>query len=245
MHHTFRNFIDSLSSASDANGLRDAMAGAADALELSCFAYLSVPRRPRSNPILITNYPLAWTEHYLRCQYERLDPVIIQAFRSYEPFEWGLETGTMVESKLQKELFAEAAAFGIRHGFTVPIHDNQGPVAAVTFAADARKPEFEKCINEHARVLQLMAMYFHAHARRRFASDRLIGGVSLSPRESECLEWAAQGKSAWEIGRILGISRRTAAFHLDNAKAKLGVHSICQAVASLIASKATVKNPFA
>jgi DNA-binding CsgD family transcriptional regulator len=146
---------------------------------------------------------------------------------------------------LQRELLEEAAHFGIRCGFTIPIHDNYGAVAAVTFATDERRPQFEKCINEHARVLQLMAMYFHAHARRGLASDRTIGGVSLSPREFECLEWAAQGKSAWEIGRILGISRRTAAFHLDNAKAKLGVHSICHAVARLIASRPTMGNPTA
>jgi LuxR family transcriptional regulator, activator of conjugal transfer of Ti plasmids len=243
MHRIFRNFIDKLSSAPDANGFRDAMAGAAAALDLSCFAYLSLPRQPRSDPTLITNYPSAWTEHYLQRRYERFDPVVIRALCNPEPFEWGLSTGTGSESKLQRELFEEAATFGIRYGFTVPVHDNQGPIAAVTFAADERRPQFEKCINEHARVLQLMAMYFHAHARRRLGCDRLIGGVSLSPREFECLEWTAQGKSAWEIGRILGISRRTAAFHLDNAKAKLGVHSICQAVARLIASRGTMDDP--
>jgi LuxR family transcriptional activator of conjugal transfer of Ti plasmids len=86
-----------------------------------------------------------------------------------------------------------------------------------------------------------MAIYFHAHARRTFRPERLIDGVSLSPREFECLAWTAQGKSAWEIGRILGISRRTAAFHLNNAKAKLGVRSICQAVAQLIASRSTMQ----
>jgi LuxR family transcriptional regulator, activator of conjugal transfer of Ti plasmids len=83
-----------------------------------------------------------------------------------------------------------------------------------------------------------MTMFFHAHARRKLAPERVVDGVSLSPREFECLKWVAQGKSAWEIGHILGISRRTAAFHLDNAKAKLGVHSNCQAVARLVASKA-------
>jgi DNA-binding CsgD family transcriptional regulator len=86
-----------------------------------------------------------------------------------------------------------------------------------------------------------MAMYFHAHVRRKLSPDRVIDGISLSPREFECLGWAAQGKSAWEIGRILGITRRTAAFHLENAKAKLGVHSICQAVARLIASRSTMQ----
>ena len=86
-------------------------------------------------------------------------------------------------------------------------------------------------------MLQLMALYFHAHARRKFVHERIIDGVPLSPREFECLAWAAQGKSAWEVGQIIGISRRTAAFHLANAKAKLGVRSICQAVARFAASK--------
>jgi DNA-binding CsgD family transcriptional regulator len=191
------------------------MAEAAAALDLSCFAYLSMPRKPRTDPTLITNYPLAWTEHYLERHYQRLDPVISRALRDPEPFKWGSGTSMVAETKPEQELFAEAATFGIRYGFTVPIHDNHRPIAAVTFAADDRRPRFEKCINEHARVLQLMAMYFHSHAGRRLARDRLIGGVSLSPREFECLEWAARGKSAWEIGRIVGISRRTAAFHLD------------------------------
>jgi LuxR family transcriptional activator of conjugal transfer of Ti plasmids len=87
----------------------------------------------------------------------------------------------------------------------------------------------------------LIALYFHAYARRKLDSKGNIDGVSLSAREIECLEWAAQGKSAWEIGSILGISRRTAAFHLDNAKAKLGVRSICQAVARLAASRSVIR----
>src|SRR5216684_8323644 len=110
----------------------------------------------------------------------------------------------------------------------------------VTFAADEhRGAAFSRRIEAHRQVLQLMAMFFHAHVRRKLSPDRVINGVSLSPREFECLEWAAQGKSAWEIGRILGITRRTAGFHLENAKAKLGVHSISHAVARLIASRST------
>jgi LuxR family transcriptional regulator, activator of conjugal transfer of Ti plasmids len=130
----------------------------------------------------------------------------------------------------------------ITHGFTIPIHDGRGPIAAVTFAADDnRNAVFSRRVEANEQVLQLMAMYFHAHARRKISPTRIINGVSLSPREFECLEWAAQGKSAWEIGHILGITRRTAAFHLENAKAKLGVRSICQAVARLIASRSKMQ----
>jgi LuxR family transcriptional regulator, activator of conjugal transfer of Ti plasmids len=245
MHRIFQKFIDQMSSAENSEPLRDAMAEAAAGFDLSCFAYLSMPHQPDARPRLISNYPSAWTAHYLQNRYERFDPVIVRALAHPEPFEWGLGAGQMRSSKPQQEFFEEAARFGIRRGFTIPIHDNHGPIAAVTFAADDRQPQFKRSIDEHARVLQLMSMYFHAHARRKLAPKRLVGGALLSPREFECLEWAARGKSAWEIGRILGISRRTAAFHLDNAKAKLGVHSICQAVARLTESRPTMYNPTA
>jgi LuxR family transcriptional activator of conjugal transfer of Ti plasmids len=243
MHRIFQRFVDQLSDAQNSTHLREAMSDAAMALNLSCFAYLSVPQRPNAKPQLISNYPSAWTTHYLKSHYERLDPVIIRVLGHPHPFEWGLEVNSMTRSKAHRELFEEAATFGICHGFTIPIHDNRGPVAAVTFAANERLPKFKRSINEHARVLQLMAMYFHAHVRRGIASGEVINDLSLSPREFECLEWAAQGKSAWEIGQILGISRHTVATYLDNAKAKLGVRTIVQAVARITESKSTGQYP--
>lgn len=129
------------------------MAQAAVALDLSCFAYLSMPSRPGTAPQLISDYPSAWTTHYLQCHYERFDPVIIRALNDPEPFKWGLGVGPNTPSRLAQELFEDPAHFGIRYGFTVPIHDSRGPVAAVTFASDERKPPFERCINEHTRVL--------------------------------------------------------------------------------------------
>jgi LuxR family transcriptional activator of conjugal transfer of Ti plasmids len=241
MHRIFQTFIDRLSSASDSSALRDAMTAAATGLDLSCFAYLSLPERRESTAQVISNYPSAWTSHYLQNHYERFDPVIVRALGDPEPFKWGLGLEAMAPSNLQRELFEEAARFGIQCGFTVPIHNDRGPIAAVTFAADQRSPQFERTITEHARVLQLLTMYFHAHVRRNLFPSRTIGGVSFSRREFECLEWASQGKSAWEIGHILGISRHTAATHLENVKAKLRVRTIVQAVAQLAASRSIGK----
>jgi DNA-binding CsgD family transcriptional regulator len=217
------------------------LAEASAALDLSCFAYLALPSRKGDAPELISTYPVEWTDHYLRQSYERLDPVVVNALATPEPFEWGHEFPSTRLSKPQCALLDEAAQFGIRCGFTVPVHDPRGPIAAITFAADERRERFRRCVEQNRHVLQLMAMYFHAHARRRVRPNRIIDGVALSPRELECLEWAAQGKSAWEIGRLLNISRRTAAFHLDNAKSKFGVRTICQAVAKLAAAKSTTE----
>ncbi len=45
---------------------------------------------------------------------------------------------------------------------------------------------------------------------------------SLTPRELECLRWTMEGKTAWELGRILGIAEQTAVRHTFNASKKLG-----------------------
>ena len=44
---------------------------------------------------------------------------------------------------------------------------------------------------------------------------------ALTARELECLRWTMEGKTAWELGRILGISEQTAVRHLNNATHKL------------------------
>lgn len=44
------------------------------------------------------------------------------------------------------------------------------------------------------------------------------------------------GGAAWDISQILGLSKLTVTFHLENAKAKLGVRTINQAVARMAAS---------
>ncbi|MES5489018.1 LuxR family transcriptional regulator [Bradyrhizobium sp. INPA03-11B] len=239
MRRVLQAFVDQLADSTDLDDLGKSMAATTAALNLSCFAYLSMPRTPNTAPVLISNYPSTWTSHYLRRQYERIDPVIVQAFHHPEPFRWGHGIGPATNSLPERELFEEAAQFGIRCGFTIPVHDRHGAIAAVTFAADERRSSFERSIETHTHVLQLIAMYFHAHARRNDISDRLTGGIALSRRELECLTWAAEGKSAWETGSIMGISRHTVAFHLDNAKAKLGVRTTIQAVARLAAALRT------
>lgn len=239
MHRIFQAFVDRLAESVDAMDLHQAMAEAAGAVDLPCFAYLVLSSRPDDKARLISSYPADWTRRYLESRYERLDPVIRQTLDRSRPFQWGLDAAPCRLSRRQQQLLEEAAAFGIRCGFTIPIYDGRSAVASITFAADGRPSAFRCTVEAHAEALQLMAFFFHAHARRKLASQRVVEGVTLSPREFECLQWSARGKSAWEIGRILGISRRTASFHLDNTKAKLGVRTMRQAVARLAAATST------
>jgi DNA-binding response OmpR family regulator len=46
--------------------------------------------------------------------------------------------------------------------------------------------------------------------------------IALNNREVEVLTWAARGKTSTEIAQILGLTKRTIDFHIDNARGKLG-----------------------
>ena len=83
--------------------------------------------------------------------------------------------------------------------------------------------------HRNADTLQLIALYFHAHARRAFDLEDICSGPHLTDRELECLYWASQGKSASDIGGILGLSESTVKFHLRNVRAKFQVGTTIQA----------------
>jgi LuxR family transcriptional regulator, activator of conjugal transfer of Ti plasmids len=233
MYRVFQMFIDRLNESGDANSFQSAMADAAQAFDLPCFAYLLMPRDGRAAAALISSYPVGWTGHYLRQHYERFDPVIVLAHQRTEPFEWGLGADGMEMNKDQARLFDEASEFGIRCGLTVPIQDGRGPVAAVTFASDAPRPAFLNTIQSNKRVLQLMAISLHAHARRRLYGQLVTDNRLLTARELECLRFAADGKSAWETAQVLNVTERTVTFHIENARRKLGVRTKMQAIAKL------------
>jgi len=69
-----------------------------------------------------------------------------------------------------------------------------------------------------------------AHARAQRPA------VSLSEREIETLLWSARGKTSAEIATILGLSKRTVDFHIDNAREKLGVATRIEAVVKAASS---------
>jgi DNA-binding response OmpR family regulator len=53
--------------------------------------------------------------------------------------------------------------------------------------------------------------------------------VELNEREIETLTWAARGKTSADIAQLIGLSKRTVDFHIENARDKLGVSTRIQA----------------
>ncbi len=238
MHNVFQRFVDRLMAQPDAAALREALTETLAVLDVDSFAYLLVPSAVHVAVRLISNYPTAWTSHYLANRYEAVDPVILEARKVSRSFTWGPDADLHLRPESEVEFFEEAARFGVRCGFTIPIHDGRPHLAALTLASDTRQPKFDRAIERYEPTLQLVASLFHRAARRILIADRVVDGVALSSREYECLAWAAQGKTGWEISVILGIAHRTVTFHLENAKQKLNVYSTAEAVARFVTATA-------
>jgi LuxR family transcriptional regulator, quorum-sensing system regulator SolR len=83
-------------------------------------------------------------------------------------------------------------------------------------------------------LVSFIAFYLHSnftlHAVDPNLQDHFFG-INLTGKEKDVLKWVVEGKTSWEIGRILSTSERTVKFHLKNVYAKLNVSNRAQAVA--------------
>jgi DNA-binding CsgD family transcriptional regulator len=68
--------------------------------------------------------------------------------------------------------------------------------------------------------------------------------LPLTPRELDVLTWVGRGKSSWEIGEILGITKRTVDEHAQAAVHKLGATNRTQAVAIAVRGRLIDAVPF-
>ena len=64
-HHIFRKFVEQLHESENVDSFRIAMAEAAEAFDLPCFAYAHIPANAEHRVNLISTYPTSWTDHYL------------------------------------------------------------------------------------------------------------------------------------------------------------------------------------
>ena len=79
--------------------------------------------------------------------------------------------------------------------------------------------------------LQLFAVHAQDTAMRVLVPQHLQPErPNLTPRELDSLRWTMEGKTAWEVGSIMGIAERTAVLHVSNAMHKLGCNNKHQAV---------------
>lgn len=223
-------FIDGLDRLSTLDAVMDATGRTLARYGFEHFSFSGVPRDSDSLPeiVLAHRIPAELFKLYVEQRYADVDPAMRHLRRTTEPFEWLDVPYDPEREPRAAEVMARVADFGLSQGFFVPIPSPAGSYANVWMAGP--NPELRPAIKP---ALHLMALYAFGRVHR------LVGPLPdrrprLTAREREVLTWAACGKSAWEIGEILGIAKRTVDEHAQTAFRKLGAANRTQAVAIAI-----------
>jgi DNA-binding CsgD family transcriptional regulator len=227
MSTVLQDYLDRLHQAGNAEQLTQALDFGATSFGAPLFAYLAFPTSIGAKPRLITNYPPAWRAHYFARRYENSDPIVHRFQREPNPFNWSPDDAS---DPFEQKFYGEADDFGVSFGYTIPMRFWHGRYAALTFASDMRNLAARESIRRSSLGLESIATTFHLQVCATFETVHRIGDAILTPREVQCLTWASRSKTYAEIGEILEISARTVTAHIDNAKRKLGVRKLHEAI---------------
>ena len=182
----------------------------------------------RSEFVSIDNAPPGYAEAINDVPSMRRDPVMQHCRRHTVPIIW--DQATYLSQGLG-ELWEEQARFGYRTGIAMALHLPEGRHFAMGVERDQPLPTDGGELTRLVADLQLFAVHAQDAALRVLSPALvLMDRPSLTPRELEALRWTMEGKTAWEVGAILGISERTAVLHVTNAMHKLNCASKHQAV---------------
>jgi DNA-binding CsgD family transcriptional regulator len=138
------------------------------------------------------------------------------------------EASEFAHDALARDFLRDAAAVGIASGVAISFRDpDHGRIVVALDSPLATLDEARKeQIGARLGDIVLLAMAFHDFFMAQVVDRKpsvMVRVGPLSPRESQCLELAANGMTSEDIAVKLGIKARTANFHFGKIVSKLGV----------------------
>ena len=168
----------------------------------------------------VHNTPAGFYDAYEDMDYAKRDPVAQHCRFASVPIAWNQETYASIG---EGERWEMQAGFGYRTGIALATHFPGGRHFFIGVDRDQALPACSSEVSRLAADLSLFAMHTQDVALRVLApaASSQADFPTLTSRELESLRWTMEGKTAWEVGRILGISEQTAVRHVNNATHKL------------------------
>jgi len=157
------------------------------------------------------------------------DPVAICALRSKRPFSWA--EAREHASRAGRMVVDMVHDYGLREGMMFPMHALHSVSGGVSLGTSKKLDLTPTHIAELEIVCQ--AVYYHLEAMLGPFPYQIV--AELTCRETECVQFAAAGKSNWEIAQILGIKEDTVKKTLRRASDKLDAVNRAHLVATAIA----------
>lgn len=231
-------FAQVANDASSINEVDDFLAANLDKLGVANFILVQAMDRGRKpTGALMSGRSLeAWRKRYEGAGHAANDDLMKAGYRSPNYFTWQDYRDRTDVPGPQQRIFDEAAEFGLKDGFYLPLHQRDGAMFAVALLSNRE-------IERKGRVLpslHMLGVYYHLAVLRLVSRSKEFLSLAsdpkfqLTPRQTECLQWVRAGKTDWEISQILGISEHTVIEHLEEARKRLNVRTRTQAVINAI-----------
>jgi LuxR family quorum sensing-dependent transcriptional regulator len=186
-------------------------------------------REPGADPIILAeSAPAGFRDLYVHEQLYLSDHICIHGRTALQPFRFSEAPYESIRSSSHKRFLQILQTFRMGRGLMVPIGRPSHLPACVWLAGE--RPDLE----DHTILATQLITLFAASKAYALPQEghRVVSTLTL--RERDVLSWSAEGKSAWEIAKILNIAKRTVDEHARVAARKLGAANRTQAVAIAI-----------
>jgi DNA-binding CsgD family transcriptional regulator len=184
-------------------------------------------------PVCIHNTPAGRLEAFESPHNCRRDPAAQHCRRNSLPLVWDQKTYL---SAGQANLWESQARFGYKTGIALALHMPAGRHFMFGVDRDQPLPSDEAELTALIADVHLLAVYANEAVSRVVLPPADRSSTKLAKRELDCLSWTMEGKTAWEVGAILGIAETTVVSYLRSATRKLGCINKQQAVARALRS---------
>jgi DNA-binding CsgD family transcriptional regulator len=175
----------------------------------------------------------AWRTHWAEQRFEGLDPSRNGATVLDPVIDWDDLPRDRVRTRRFLRDFQDHQLG--RHCLTFLHRGHLGDRSLLTLTSDATDRRWPLLKAEMSVAAVTIHPALHRFVlRTRFDIDGTIC-VRLTPRERECLGWAAHGRTSKEIGDVLGLTPATVNFFIDAAVHKLDAFNRAHAAAKAVA----------
>lgn len=219
---------EQVSQALDVTAFRQGLIAFANDLDFGLVVgVLAVERRgsgAKTEYFSVGNTPEKFVQASRDPEYARRDPVHTQLMRQSTPL---IYDQSFYAEAGAGELWEMIAPFGYRTGVAVAVHMPGYKRLLLGMDRESPLPSDPIRLNRMVADLQLLAVHAQDAASRLLLPDERI---TLPARQLEILKLTMEGKSAWVVGSLLGISENTVNYHLKRLFETLDVSTKSQAV---------------
>lgn len=227
MEHWKENDLNALASLADEQAFFDYCAAEVRRMDFDCCSYGMALPLPvtRQKIVIYNNYPVPWWDRYVQENYAHVDPTIRHAVTSTAPIVWSDQSFASAPA-----LWDDVRAHGLQVGWGQPTRDRSGTIGMLTLSRAADAIGRDELVAKSARMLYMAQLLMVGMTGLVLTKLLPESRARLTPREVEVMRWTADGKTTYEISRILVLSISAVNFHINNAVVKLDATNKTQAV---------------